>query len=821
MTGTIFKKIALFTLITISVGSLYQNCSKVNFESAALSSLEGVTEASDNFCQENPQAPECLNAPPPVCQFNGEPVPEGSSVQAFQNSSVANSEACISEQRTCQNGILSGSFNYSSCSKNAPRSCLFNGQSIASGSSIEAFQNSSVLFGFTCTSENRTCNDGQLSGSFQFSTCSVGAPVACLFNGRTIAHGSSVNAFSTGSVNFGSSCINQTRSCMNGNLSGSFQFDSCSAAAPQPCLFAGQTLAHGQSVQAFAASTVAFGQTCQTNTRTCSNGTLSGTGAHASCVVGAPANCLLNGTPINHNSSLLAFETSNPPKGQACKSQNRVCTNGSLSGTYQALSCEADLSEVTKIKVTATKTYAPFKLLMIIDDSYTMLQSQAKLAANIGSLLEPLRGRNASVKVITTSDAELMNPTVLGKVTSNSRESFYAEPIGRSFELSSADSSNLTSEKITALADYVRAIGVNGRSSEQAFCPILRMMHNPSTVNKFVNITDSLAVVVITDENDSYNATSQAHCNAGLNIENLPEETVVRYTFEYKNMEIRWKHKIIRDGVVTDTLETKTERVRIGDYDFSGDALGNCVGATQTEARKLVSLKENDPRFPGIIYDGCRIFNQRLERQLLGANNTALDYCNTANTWVHNNITHNVDTWSAADKTYQRGTCRKETSKRIPTSIATVRYPGLTKSTDLIEDATLGFIRANFPAGKFFMTVIANKTGSTCLGTGHRIGQRYLDAERKYPSLVEVQSICENSYAPALARISQFGEEQSVAAKYQLQIPSANKVLQVSLVRDGKTAVLSSDKYAVTATKELQMFYSLEAGDEILVKHSP
>lgn len=58
----------------------------------------------------------------------------------------------------------------------APASCVFNGKTIASGSSVTAFRASSVPYGSTCASESRLCTNGVLSGSFAYASCSVEAP---------------------------------------------------------------------------------------------------------------------------------------------------------------------------------------------------------------------------------------------------------------------------------------------------------------------------------------------------------------------------------------------------------------------------------------------------------------------------------------------------------------------------------------------------------------------------------------------------------------------------------------------------------------------
>lgn len=100
----------------------------------------------------------------------------GQSITAYESSSVAYGQTCTSETRTCNNEALSGSYTYSSCSVQGAASCTFNGQTIPSGGSVTAYQTSTVTYGNTCTSETRACNNGALSGSYAYSTCSVGAP---------------------------------------------------------------------------------------------------------------------------------------------------------------------------------------------------------------------------------------------------------------------------------------------------------------------------------------------------------------------------------------------------------------------------------------------------------------------------------------------------------------------------------------------------------------------------------------------------------------------------------------------------------------------
>ena len=110
----------------------------------------------------------------------------------------------------------------------APASCSLNGQTVAHGSTLLAYQASSVAFGNTCTSETRSCSDGTLSGAYTNTSCAVADAAGCSLNGQTVAHGSTLIAYQASSVAFGNTCNGETRSCSDGNLTGSYAYTSCS-----------------------------------------------------------------------------------------------------------------------------------------------------------------------------------------------------------------------------------------------------------------------------------------------------------------------------------------------------------------------------------------------------------------------------------------------------------------------------------------------------------------------------------------------------------------------------------------------------------------
>ena len=115
------------------------------------------------------------------------------------------------------------------------------------------------------------------------------------------------------------------------------------AAIPKSCNFDGKKISGygdpSSQVLAYFSKTVGFGQTCTSQTRTCDKGELSGSYPHSSCVIQAPANCTLERQTVAHDKKIKAWEEKEVPFGNACKSQERTCFNGTLSGSYSHLSC--------------------------------------------------------------------------------------------------------------------------------------------------------------------------------------------------------------------------------------------------------------------------------------------------------------------------------------------------------------------------------------------------------------------------------------------------------------------------------------------------
>ena len=121
----------------------------------------------------------------------------------------------------------------------------------------------------------------------------------------------------------------------------------------------GGTVANGSSITAYASSTVPYGSSCSSQVRSCSNGTLSGSYTAQSCSVSPPANCTAQTkswgagnicqatTTLKAHGQTIALDNQKPG---AVGSANATCSNGTW--TVNPVSCSPTIAPPTSVLAT-------------------------------------------------------------------------------------------------------------------------------------------------------------------------------------------------------------------------------------------------------------------------------------------------------------------------------------------------------------------------------------------------------------------------------------------------------------------------------------
>ena len=160
------------------------------------------------------------------CTLAGVTVAHGAS-STFYSATAHTDCASVSQTRTCNSGVLSGSGSYQYASCDTLANCTLNGVTVAHGAS-RTFYSATIHTNCASVSLSRTCNNGTLSGSGSYQYASCNAPANCTLGGVTVAHGTS-RTFYAATSHSNCASVSQTRTCNNGTLSGSgsYQYANC------------------------------------------------------------------------------------------------------------------------------------------------------------------------------------------------------------------------------------------------------------------------------------------------------------------------------------------------------------------------------------------------------------------------------------------------------------------------------------------------------------------------------------------------------------------------------------------------------------------
>lgn len=196
---------------------------------------DGVLSGSSSY-----RHPKCEVIAQLGCPIDGITVAGGTSRTFYSARSVSSSGSCssIDQSRTCSNGALSGSatYKYAYCAPSGQRYCVQDSAYVAHGSSKTFYTTKNPAYGSSCSqySQSRSCSDGTLGGTsaYQYASCTEPTGASCTLGGTTVNHNQK-HVFYSRSSSSNCAQYGQERTCIDGTLSGSSEFDrgSCTTAS--------------------------------------------------------------------------------------------------------------------------------------------------------------------------------------------------------------------------------------------------------------------------------------------------------------------------------------------------------------------------------------------------------------------------------------------------------------------------------------------------------------------------------------------------------------------------------------------------------------
>ena len=272
-------------------------------------------------------------------------IPSEGKITAYESLSVSPSAKCKSEQRVCDDGVLSGSFKFRECviaiddrCYDAPWGKLEKG--IDPGRIIVAYQKETVPFGETCAFEKQICQNGKFSGTYTHEKCIIEEPKSCTDDvWGEVKHGETRPVYKYAERQPGdSTCARnqKTVSCENGVMTSvkGYKNKECTDIQAKMCDSPCGQIEHGKTCMAF--------RDCgDYESRVCNNGKLSGSYElrYPNC-----QSCLMPwGERVSHGSVRIAYKDDSVASLKECRNRKITCDNGVVNDHgYQFRTCTPD-----------------------------------------------------------------------------------------------------------------------------------------------------------------------------------------------------------------------------------------------------------------------------------------------------------------------------------------------------------------------------------------------------------------------------------------------------------------------------------------------
>lgn len=525
----------------------------------------------------------------------------------------------------------------------------------------------------------------------------------------------------------------------------------------------------------------------------------------------------------------------------------------------------------------------PAKILLVIDNSKSMVGTQEKLRASLKSLLLPLQKHPVSVKIITTSSVasvpdleeqgwSVKNTTLSpntpisadwksrfqmqdGDVFANGYDVYYTLNRKNLFELDAQDAQ--FDSKIESIKSRILFLSelTAGSDREQPLCNTLLALYDRGP-NQFFNKGDFGAVVVITDEDDgsrwhTYDTTEHRrdcrnrYTYGAIGNPSHPAQDRVDYTLGFWGVRFQVSYDLINDGAA----EPKTGGGDNGGLPVLPAERSQVAGRAATEvlactdAQRERALGYARYLFPSPKYANVKIAKCEVKSSwtaLYGFGEGAADRCSnrfTANQVEYANLYDYYE--RAKGMLLAPGQC-----KRVVTRVTGYR----SFSQFYIDGATdpnilnAGQLPANqhgesikralvlratelFESSSFFHSAIIHKD-RTCVGANQSVATRYADLGdgSAIESAFRTVSICSSTYDTAMTDLSQ-RIKQIVDQKIALPtLESGESIVLVELIRAGTRSTLQEGvDYTIEASTIRFLADALKVDDtvEITIERAP
>lgn len=492
------------------------------------------------------------------------------------------------------------------------------------------------------------------------------------------------------------------------------------------------------------------------------------------------------------------------------------------------------VTKTISINPTFNSQSADLKVLLVVDDSYTMSQSQTKLSTAMDSLLNPLFGRNVEYKIVSTSGVPSNQIDYsLDKKYYNSLNQEISQAQANnsgSYSIETYVNNTLTTrhQKFSTLKNFTQAqfdsvktnikkailqVGTNGSDSEEGSCAALRQLFDSST-NRFFKKGDKAAIIILTDEDDG----SQFKNCVSKYQEKVSNSPTVFYNYLQQRARLQLEYQATRDGIITWIPASWA----IGLPQTSTFvASTSCTSADQQAALQKISAKGYTVRnVTSCVYEATQTTHYGVDLGDDGSSN--LNLCMSPVTYQGISYPNLYSFVTASGLSAVNGSCERvsQSSNSIVRTDVFTSVISSDSAAHQMKDLHTAFLNKTselFGQGFFVASIIRKQNESCSLQTGQSYGLKYLDLTDKLGQNAITESLCASNFSTVLNQISQFIIDVATNSYVIPDFKTTDKVTSVQVVRSTQTINLTTSQYEVVGSTLTLIDFNLQQGDILKV----
>lgn len=465
---------------------------------------------------------------------------------------------------------------------------------------------------------------------------------------------------------------------------------------------------------------------------------------------------------------------------------------------------------------------ADMKVLIVVDDSYTMSQSQSRLSSAMDSLLNPLEGRNVDFKIVSTSgipnnqiDYDFQTTNISSSVVQNTITNSIGNRHGVLRSLQSYNSTQFSSLK-NQIKSAILAVGTNGSDTEEGFCSAARQLFDTSS-NRFFNAGDKAAIIFLTDEND---ASAYSNCLSAYQ-QNINATQVVIYNYTQKRAKLSLEYQVNRDGLVSWYPVT---------WGIALTSPNNYVQDANCSATDLAAVQSKITQMGYTIRNVGTCTYETVQANYYGADlgdNGSVpskNLCSSTVTYQGQNYTNLYTFVAAAGHSAIAGSCVKQTASTnsvtaISNLVSVIKSDTVSNDAQDLRAALINKSHELFGTGFIFASIV-RRNGETCsLQSGQSYGTKYEQLTTNLNSNAVIETMCASSFATVLTNVSTFIQNVANRSYVVPDMADGESVFSVGVRRNNGLIALSPTQFEAVGSTITLTNFSLFQGDIIEVTY--